>query len=158
MDAEIVVNTSSSRDKPLHELRTSIHITSIHGMDLPIRASLLDVARAAGVSIATVDRVLHGRSGVRARTVERVNAAIDQLGYRPDPAAARLARNRSARIVFVLPGTNSFITLLSQQLQALAPWLAEQRSWRACRRWTCSRPRPWRSSSPHCRAVATPSS
>lgn len=98
-------------------------------MDLPIRASLLDVARAAGVSIATVDRVLHGRSGVRARTVELVNAAIDQLGYRPDPAAARLARNRSARIVFVLPsGTNSFITLLSQQLQALAPWLAEQRA------------------------------
>lgn len=98
-------------------------------MELPSRASLQDVARTAGVSLATVDRVLHGRPGVRARTVERVNAAIEQLGYRPDPAAARLARNRSARVVFVLPaGTNSFITMLSQQLQALAPWLIEQRA------------------------------
>lgn len=93
------------------------------------RASLHDVARTAGVSLATVDRVLHGRAGVRARTVERVNAAVEQLGYRPDPAAARLARKRSARLVFVLPaGTNSFVALLNQQVQAVAPWLAEQRA------------------------------
>ncbi|MBX3607289.1 MAG: substrate-binding domain-containing protein [Piscinibacter sp.] len=93
------------------------------------RASLHDVARAAGVSLATVDRVLHGRAGVRARTVERVHAAVEQLGYRPDPAATRLARKRSARLAVVLPaGTNSFVGLLSQQVQALAPWLAEQRA------------------------------
>jgi LacI family transcriptional regulator len=98
-------------------------------METATRASLHDVARAAGVSLATVDRVLHGRAGVRERTVERVNAAVQQLGYRPDPAAARLARNRSLRIVFVLPsGTNSFVTLLNQQVQAVAPWLAEQRA------------------------------
>jgi LacI family transcriptional regulator len=93
------------------------------------RASLQDVARTAGVSLATVDRVLHGRAGVHARTVERVNEVVRQLGYRPDPAAARLARNRSVRLVFVLPtGTNSFITLLNQQIAAIAPWLAEQRA------------------------------
>ena len=74
------------------------------------RASLHDVARAAGVSLATVDRVLHGRAGVRARTVERVNAVVERLGYRPDPAAARLARKRHARLAVVLPsGTNSFV-------------------------------------------------
>jgi LacI family transcriptional regulator len=93
------------------------------------RASLQDVARTAGVSLATVDRVLHGRAGVHARTVERVNEVVRRLGYRPDPAAARLARNRSVRLVFVLPsGTNSFITLLNQQVTAIAPWLAEQRA------------------------------
>ena len=98
-------------------------------MDTAARASLHDVAREAGVSLATVDRVLHGRAGVRERTVERVNAVVQQLGYRPDPAAARLARNRSVHIVFVLPaGTNSFVMLLNQQVQALAPWLAEQRA------------------------------
>jgi LacI family transcriptional regulator len=96
---------------------------------LAARASLHDVARVAGVSLATVDRVLHGRAGVRALTVERVNAAVAQLGYRPDPAAARLARNRNVRIAFVLPsGTNSFITLLNQQVQAMSPWLGEQRA------------------------------
>jgi len=98
-------------------------------MDFSARASLHDVARAAGVSLATVDRVLHGRAGVHARTVAHVNAVVEQLGYRPDPAAARLARKRSARLAFVLPsGTNSFVALLNQQVQGMAPWLAEQRA------------------------------
>ena len=93
------------------------------------RANLQDVARTAGVSLATVDRVLHGRAGVNVRTVERVNEVVRRLGYRPDPAAARLARKRSVRLAFVLPsGTNSFITLLKQQVQGIAHWLAEQRA------------------------------
>ncbi|HTT12937.1 MAG TPA: LacI family DNA-binding transcriptional regulator [Burkholderiaceae bacterium] len=98
-------------------------------MDLAIRASLQDVARAAGVSLATVDRVLHGRAGVHARTAERVNEVVRQLGYRPDPAAARLARQRSLKLVFILPsGTNTFVAMLNQQVQAIAPWVAEQRA------------------------------
>ena len=99
-------------------------------MESIARASLQDVARAAGVSLATVDRVLHGRPGVRARTVERVNAAVHQLGYRPDPAAARLARSsRTLRLAVVLPsGTNTFVSMLQQQVQAMAPWLSEQRA------------------------------
>lgn len=93
------------------------------------RISLHDVARAAGVSLATVDRVLHGRGGVRPRTVELVQSVVERLGYRPDPAAARLARKSQARLVFVLPsGTNSFVDLLDKQVQAIAPWLAEQRA------------------------------
>jgi LacI family transcriptional regulator len=98
-------------------------------METAVRASLQDVARVAGVSLATVDRVLHGRSGVHARTVERVNEVVRRLGYRPDPAAARLARNRIHKLAFILPsGTNSFISLLNQQVAAFAPWLAEQRA------------------------------
>ena len=60
---------------------------------------LADVAREAGVSTATVDRVLHGRSGVKSRTAERVAAVVRRLDSRPDPAATRLARakHRSAR-------------------------------------------------------------
>ena len=93
------------------------------------RATLHDVARAAGVSLATVDRVLHGRGGVRSRTIERVQSVVERLGYRPDPAAARLARKSVARLVFVLPsGTNTFVDMLDKQVQAVAPWLAEQRA------------------------------
>jgi LacI family transcriptional regulator len=96
---------------------------------MPLRASLIDVAREAGVSPATVDRVLHGRAGVRARTAERVSEAAHRLGYRPDPAAARLARSRVARLAFVLPaGTNTFVGMLAEQIGGLAAWLAEQRA------------------------------
>ncbi len=56
--------------------------------------TLYDVARQAGVSIATVSRVLHGQEPVRETTRARVRAAIEELGYVPDGAAQSLARNR----------------------------------------------------------------
>ena len=93
-----------------------------------VRATLEDVARAAGVSLATVDRVVNRREGVRAKTVARVEAAVAKLGYRADVAAARLARGQSFRFAFVLPaGSNSFMTHLSEQVQRTADWLAGQR-------------------------------
>lgn len=99
------------------------------------RVSLNDVADAAGVSLATVDRVLHGRAGVRARTVAHVQSVVQRLGYRPDPAAARLARKRHARLVFVLPsGTNTFVDMLERQVHTVAPWLSEQRAAATVRR------------------------
>lgn len=93
------------------------------------RATLEDVARAAGVSVATVDRVVNRREGVREKTIARVEAAVARLGYRADPAAARLARNQSFRFVFVLPsGANSFMSLLADQVARTAEWLAGQRA------------------------------
>jgi LacI family transcriptional regulator, galactose operon repressor len=56
--------------------------------------TLYDVARQAGVSIATVSRVLHGQEPVRETTRARVRAAIEELGYVPDGAAQSLARSR----------------------------------------------------------------
>ena len=93
------------------------------------RAQLTDVAAAAGVSLATVDRVLHGRAGVRPGTVEQVQAAIQRLEYRADPAATRLARGRASHsVAVVLPsGNNSFVSMLVDQVQSLGPWLTEQR-------------------------------
>eukprot|EP01036_Dinobryon_divergens_P051696 gene51696-69183_t len=58
------------------------------------RLTLEDVAREAGVSLATVDRVVNARPGVRDDTVERVQTAMVQLGYRPNMLAARLARSQ----------------------------------------------------------------
>ena len=93
-----------------------------------IRATLEDVARAAGVSLATADRVVNRRDGVRDKTIARVEAAVARLGYRADPAAARLARNQSFRFAFILPtGSNSFMESLTEQVRRTADWLAGQR-------------------------------
>lgn len=54
--------------------------------------TLYDVARLAGVSTATVSRVLHGQDRVRETTRARVRQAIEQLGYVPDGAAQSLSR------------------------------------------------------------------
>jgi LacI family transcriptional regulator len=62
------------------------------------RATIYDVARAAGVSHQTVTRVLRGFEGIRPETRERVQAALGELGYRPNMAARSLATNRSRRI------------------------------------------------------------
>ena len=57
--------------------------------------TLKDIAREAGVSLATVDRVLHNRPGVRPDTVRRVKAAIERNSFQPHVAAAELARGRA---------------------------------------------------------------
>ena len=79
-----------------------------------MRPTVNDIAREAGVSLATVDRVLNARPGVRAKTIHAVNDAIDRLGYVRNVAAANLARQRVYRFLFLLPAVQSqFITALS---------------------------------------------
>lgn len=67
------------------------------------KATVHDIAREAGVSLATVDRVLNSRPGVRAKTVAKVQDAISRLGYVRDTHAANLARRRIYRFVFLMP-------------------------------------------------------
>ncbi|MEM9564245.1 MAG: LacI family DNA-binding transcriptional regulator [Actinomycetota bacterium] len=64
--------------------------------------SLQDVARAAGVSPATVSRALNGRAGVRDEVRTRVNLVADGLGYRPNRAAKNLAGGRTSLMALVL--------------------------------------------------------
>ncbi|MCA8879399.1 MAG: LacI family DNA-binding transcriptional regulator [Rhodobacteraceae bacterium] len=86
------------------------------------------MARAAGVSLATVDRVLNARPGVRAKTVERVQAAVAELGYTRDVSAANLARQRRYRFAFVLPeGASQFLKGLSDAVAEAAPRLLAER-------------------------------
>jgi LacI family transcriptional regulator len=56
--------------------------------------TLYDVARLAGVSTATVSRVVHGQDRVKDSTRERVTRVIEELGYVPDGAAQSLSRRR----------------------------------------------------------------
>ena len=53
---------------------------------------MIDVARAAGVSLKTVSRVVNDEPGVHAATTERVLAAIEDLGFRRNPSARNLRR------------------------------------------------------------------
>ena len=78
------------------------------------RATVHDVARQAGVSLATVDRVLNGRPGVRTQTAEKVDAAIRALDFRRDLSASLLARARDLSVAFLLPeGGNEFMQSLT---------------------------------------------
>ena len=75
-----------------------------------MRPTVHDIAAAAGVSLATVDRVLNQRPGVRLVTREKVEEAIRQIGYIRDVAAANLAKGRVYPLVFIVPtGDNSFM-------------------------------------------------
>ena len=64
-------------------------------------STLYDVARAAGVSTATVSRVVHGQDRVRPSTRQRVLEVIEALGYVPDAAAQSMARQRKEVIGLV---------------------------------------------------------
>ena len=88
-----------------------------------------DVAREAGVSTATVDRVLHDRPGVRDATMRRVKDTIERLGFQPHAAAAELARGRRQRFCFVMPKTlNLFMADIVEQLGAIRRQLAARRA------------------------------
>jgi LacI family transcriptional regulator len=67
----------------------------------PVQPTLYDVAREAGVSTATVSRVLHGQDRVRPATRQRVLAVIEALGYVPDAAAQSMARQRKEVIALL---------------------------------------------------------
>lgn len=88
-----------------------------------------DIARVAEVSLATVDRVLNARPGVREKTVQKVNKAIADLGYVRDTAAANLARGRVYDFVFILPSTsNEFLTSIEDQIEQLSQGVRHERT------------------------------
>ena len=66
------------------------------------RATIRDVAAAAGVSPATVSLALNGRGTVKTETAERVMAAAEQLGYRASRIARALRTSRTGTLALVL--------------------------------------------------------
>ncbi len=92
------------------------------------RPTIHDVAKAAGVSLATVDRVLNARNGVRQSTESRVFAAMKALNYERDIAAANLSKRREYRIMFVLPkGGNSFMRELEAGVESFRKTFERER-------------------------------
>lgn len=88
---------------------------------MALRPGIREIAALAGVSEATVDRVLHGRPNVRPLTASRVLGAALECGYLSEAEQARLKRRDRQRLVVVLPSTaNPFLRGLNQELRAWA--------------------------------------
>src|SRR5690625_825282 len=65
--------------------------------------TLEDVARVAGVSRATVSRVVRGDVQVRRDKVVKVESAVQELGYVPNNAARSLASRQSGAVALIVP-------------------------------------------------------
>lgn len=77
------------------------------------RSNIADIARQAGVSTATVDRVLNHRPGVRTATVQHVLKVAAELNYLPESELYHALRPQAMRILFVLPsGKNRYLNML----------------------------------------------
>lgn len=80
-------------------------------------ARIPDIAHLAGVSTATVDRVLNRRPGVRRATVERVLQAAERLQYLPDADVRAALQPAPMQLVFLLPaGSNRFLRMLGDTI------------------------------------------
>ena len=75
--------------------------------------TITDVAKLAGVSAATVSRVINGQIGDRSKVKNRVLEVIEETGYQPNPVAQKLALQRSSFIGLIFP--NTVTSILSQQ-------------------------------------------
>ena len=65
--------------------------------------TISDVAKAAGVTRGTIDRVLHERGEVSEETRAKVLKVIKELGYKTNVYASMLAKNKSHDIAVILP-------------------------------------------------------
>lgn len=75
--------------------------------NLPERIRIKDIARLAGVSVGTVDRVLHGRSGVAEKSKLQVEKILKELDYQPNMYASALASNKKYHFICMLPEHNA---------------------------------------------------
>ena len=70
---------------------------------ITVLTGVKEIARRANVSIATVDRVLHNRKGVSKQTKEIITQIIDELNYKPNLLAQRLASRKTLRLATLIP-------------------------------------------------------
>jgi LacI family transcriptional regulator len=87
----------------------------------PKRATLQDVARAAGVGPMTVSRTINGHPYVAEETAKKVQEAIRRLDYRPNHAARMLTGKLSRSIGLIVPDiSDTFFSLVSHAVQEAA--------------------------------------
>ena len=70
---------------------------------IPSNIRIVDIARLAGVSVATVDRVIHHRGKVSAANLARINEVLREVDYRPTLLARPLASGRRQTLWGVIP-------------------------------------------------------
>lgn len=83
--------------------------------------TLKDIARLAGVSTATVSRVMNGKGEASPQTVKKIENLIKDLNYRPNRTAKALSSRRSNLIALLIPNLkNPFFSELVQQIEVAA--------------------------------------
>jgi LacI family transcriptional regulator len=83
-----------------------------------VRVTVKDVAREAGVSVATVSRVINQNGRFSADTERRVRQAIERLGYQPNQLARGLRQQRADLVGVVVPNiSNEFFSRLIMTVQ-----------------------------------------
>lgn len=83
--------------------------------------TIYDVAREAGVSMATVSRVVNGNPNVKPATRKKVLEAIEQLGYRPNAVARGLASKKTTTVGVIIPDISSiFFAELARGIEDIA--------------------------------------
>lgn len=83
--------------------------------------TIYDVAREAGVSMATVSRVVNGNPNVKPSTRKKVSKVIDRLNYRPNAVARGLASKKTTTVGVILPSvTNLFFASLARGIDDIA--------------------------------------
>lgn len=81
------------------------------------RSRVIDIAAAAGVSTATVDRVLNGRAGVRPATLQKVMKAAAALDYLPESDLYKAMLPAPMELVFLLPPrSNRYMQMLGDYI------------------------------------------
>ena len=83
--------------------------------------TIYDVAREAGVSMATVSRVVNGNKNVKENTRKKVLEVIDRLDYRPNAVARGLASKKTTTVGVVIPNiTSSYFATLAKGIDDIA--------------------------------------
>ncbi|MFC3927665.1 catabolite control protein A [Streptococcus caprae] len=83
--------------------------------------TIYDVAREAGVSMATVSRVVNGNKNVKENTRQKVLEVIDRLDYRPNAVARGLASKKTTTVGVVIPNiANSYFSILAKGIDDIA--------------------------------------
>ncbi|BBN99453.1 catabolite control protein A [Sporolactobacillus terrae] len=84
-------------------------------------ATIYDVAREAGVSMATVSRVVNGNPNVKPTTRKKVSEAIKRLGYRPNAVARGLASKKTTTVGVIIPDISSvYFSELARGIEDIA--------------------------------------
>lgn len=84
-------------------------------------STIIDVAKAAGLSTATVSRALSAPEKVAEQTRARVMRAIEQVGYRPNMLARNLRSDRSWSLLVLVPGiANPFFANVTAGIESIA--------------------------------------
>ncbi len=89
-------------------------------------ATMVDIARRAGVSVSTVSYVLSGKRPISAETRQRVLAVMEECAYQPSELGRALATRRSRTVSLLLPMSGRALTEMDFEFVTAAAAVAEE--------------------------------